>query len=150
MNNFELVPTEENLIKTLDEDILGRNKDLVYFYNLLMAQENASTISIEGGWGCGKTFFVKQEMLLINAKNPTNNMDEKKREEILSSFSSDFRNDTNNENDNLTIYYDAWKNDNDMENSNEMKKSDEINQLNEVKENCEIEKMDDTKEDIHE
>lgn len=32
MNSFELIPTEENLIHTLDKDLLKRNKDLVRFY----------------------------------------------------------------------------------------------------------------------
>lgn len=31
MNTLELMPTEENLIRALNEDILQRNKDLVYF-----------------------------------------------------------------------------------------------------------------------
>ena len=46
MNTFELMPTEENLIWALNEDILQRNKDLVYFYDLLMAQQSAGTIEI--------------------------------------------------------------------------------------------------------
>ncbi len=29
MNTLELMPTEENLIRALNEDILQRNKDLV-------------------------------------------------------------------------------------------------------------------------
>lgn len=70
MNSFELIPTEENLIHTLNKDILIRNKDLVRFYDLILAQEGVSSIAIDGRWGSGKTFFVKQSMLLINAKNP--------------------------------------------------------------------------------
>lgn len=70
MNSFELIPTEENLIHTLDKDLLKRNKDLVRFYDLILVQEGASSIAIDGRWGSGKTFFVKQSMLLINAKNP--------------------------------------------------------------------------------
>ncbi len=31
MNSFELIPMEENLIHTLNKDILKRNKDLVRF-----------------------------------------------------------------------------------------------------------------------
>ena len=29
MNSFELIPTEENLIHTLDKDLLKRNKNFV-------------------------------------------------------------------------------------------------------------------------
>ena len=39
MNRFELIPTEENLIHTLDKDLLKRSKDLVRFYDLILAQE---------------------------------------------------------------------------------------------------------------
>ena len=79
MNSFELIPTEENLIHTLDKDLLKRNKDLVRFYDLILAQEGASSIAIDGRWGSGKTFFVKQSMLLINAKNPMSDMDDEKK-----------------------------------------------------------------------
>ena len=45
MNSFELIPTEENLIHTLDKDLLKRNKDLVRFYDLILAQEGDSSIA---------------------------------------------------------------------------------------------------------
>lgn len=60
MKKFELMPTEENLIESLRKDFLKRNKDLVRFYELLEAQEEACSIAIDGRWGSGKTFFVKQ------------------------------------------------------------------------------------------
>ena len=48
MNSFELIHTEENLIHTLDKDLLKRNKDLVRFYDLILVQEGASSIAIDG------------------------------------------------------------------------------------------------------
>ena len=51
MNSFELLPTEENLIETLAKDLLSRNKDLVHFYNLLLAQNFSSSIALDGKWG---------------------------------------------------------------------------------------------------
>ena len=48
MSSFELIPTEENLIHTLNKDLLKRNKDLVRFYDLILAQEGASSIAIDG------------------------------------------------------------------------------------------------------
>ena len=86
MNSFELIPTEENLIHTLNKDLLKRNKDLVRFYDLILAQEGASSIAIDGIWGSGKTFFVKQSMLLINAKNPMSDMDDEKKASIAVSY----------------------------------------------------------------
>lgn len=35
MKKKELLPTEENLINTLTEDAIGRNKDIEYFLNIL-------------------------------------------------------------------------------------------------------------------
>lgn len=115
MNTLELMPTEENLIRALNEDILQRNKDLVYFYDLLMAQESAGTIAIDGRWGSGKTFFVKQSLLLINAKNPMSKMEKDKKDRILCRVPFRKDNDGSDENYDLAIYFDAWENDNDTE-----------------------------------
>lgn len=51
MKKYEMLPTEENLIETMYKDTINRNKDIVYFYNILQAQESASTIAIDGRWG---------------------------------------------------------------------------------------------------
>ena len=83
MENFEILPTEENLIKTLEADLLGRNQQLSYFYNLLLAQKGASTIAVDGKWGSGKTFFIKQSTMVINAKNPVSIIEKEKREMIV-------------------------------------------------------------------
>lgn len=109
-----MIPTEENLIQALSEDILNRNKDIVYFYNLLMAQEGSSSIALDGRWGSGKTFFVRQTMLVINAQNQTCSMDANKREKITYSLPLQSK-EVDNTNCSLAVYYDAWKNDNDID-----------------------------------
>lgn len=43
MKKYKLQPTRENLIKTLCNDTLNRNKDLVYFYKILTNQEQYCT-----------------------------------------------------------------------------------------------------------
>ena len=103
MNGFELAPTEENLILALNKDLLRRNKDLVYFYQLLLAQESASSIALDGRWGSGKTFFVKQSMLLINAKNPMSEMEDDKRTNIMNSLPFPKKNEENLENFDIAI-----------------------------------------------
>lgn len=113
MNTFELMPTEENLIQALNDDILQRNKDSVYFYDLLMAQEAAASIAIDGRWGSGKTFFVKQSLLLINAKNPMSKLERDKKDKILCRVPFRKGEDSSDENYDLAIYFDAWENDND-------------------------------------
>ena len=42
MNSFELIPTEENLIQTLQDDLLQRNNKLELFYDLLLNQNFSS------------------------------------------------------------------------------------------------------------
>ena len=115
MNSFELIPTEENLIHTLNKDLLKRNKDLVRFYDLILAQEGASSIAIDGRWGSGKTFFVKQSMLLINAKNPMSDMDDEKKASIVYALPFPKKSEDVPENYNVAVYYDAWENDNDTD-----------------------------------
>ncbi len=115
MNSFELIPTEENLIHTLNKDLLKRNKDLVRFYDLLLAQEGTSSIAIDGRWGSGKTFFVKQSMLLINAKNPMSDMDDEKKASIVYAIPFPEKSEDVPENYNVAVYYDAWENDNDTD-----------------------------------
>ena len=114
MKKYEMLPTEENIIETLYNDPINRNKDIVYFYNILQAQESASAIAIDGRWGSGKTFFVRQTKMVINALNPSSTIDEetKAKATVRLLFS---KNDEENENYSIAVYYDAWENDNDTE-----------------------------------
>lgn len=112
MNKFELMPTEENLIKTLKDDLLKRNQDLLYFCSLLSSQETSCSIALDGKWGSGKTFFVKQSALFINANNTVNSMDGDKRRDILSSIIYSKDEECIVANDEIAVYYDAWENDN--------------------------------------
>ncbi len=114
MKNYELLPTEENLIDCLYRDSINRNKDIAYFYNILQAQESMTTIAIDGRWGSGKTFFVRQTKLVLNALNPTCGMDDKLKSKIIDRILL-FQDGENKENDSIAIYYDAWKNDNDTD-----------------------------------
>ena len=114
MRSFDIKPTEDNIIKAINEDLIKRNGDLVLFYKLLCAQENSCSIAVDGRWGSGKTFFVKQEQLIINAKNPVSDMDEEKRNNILKKlvFKDE---DEQIDNSALAVYYDAWEHDNDKD-----------------------------------
>ena len=111
MNKYELLPTEENLIKTLQEDLLNRNKDVAVFYDLLSNDRWGNSVAIDSRWGSGKTFFVKQTMLLINANNPFSQLDQEKRGKILSYLPSQ----KNSNRCDFAAYYDAWENDNDAD-----------------------------------
>lgn len=111
MKKSVLLPTDENLILTIKEDALDRNADLNSFCRLLSSQYSMNSIALDGRWGSGKTFFVKQCALLINAKNSLSNIDKDIAESILkvTKESNSFEGLTDN--NLLAIYFDAWEND---------------------------------------
>lgn len=66
MKNYEILPTEANLIDMLYRNTINRNKDIAYFYEILEAQELASAIAIDGKWEVVKHFlFVNPKCLLM-------------------------------------------------------------------------------------
>ena len=70
MKSYELKPTEENIFKTFNDDMFDRNKEVFKFAEMLNSIENNFSIAIDADWGSGKTFFVKQTMMFLNAQNP--------------------------------------------------------------------------------
>ena len=70
MEKYEILPTEENLIEALYRDTIKRNKDIVYFYNILQAQESASTIAIDGRWGSGKIRYTPPQSSASEGSRP--------------------------------------------------------------------------------
>ena len=66
---YELDVNEENIKKTIATDVLGRNGSIFNFLKLIYSINTKSTISIDGNWGTGKTFFVKQTELIMNLLN---------------------------------------------------------------------------------
>lgn len=66
---YELELNEENIKKTLESDVLGRNCSIYNFLDLIYSINAKCTISIDGDWGTGKTFFVKQVEYIMNLLN---------------------------------------------------------------------------------
>ena len=113
MNTMALLPTEENLIDCLCGNIVNRNIGIRYFYRILQSENGFRSIAIDGKWGSGKTFFVRQTQIVINALNESSNMDEEKRTKVISSIP--FSEEEKVSNHSVAIYFDAWKYDNDAE-----------------------------------
>lgn len=119
MKTMELQPTRENLIDTLSEDLLDRNVSLYRFVSLLDHIEGCQSISIDAPWGAGKTFFVKQAKLVLDAFNPTVAFDSDEERNKITGAMTRFVN-MSGENDKelqpqVCVYYDAWSNDNDVD-----------------------------------
>ena len=119
MKTMELQPTRENLIATLSEDLLDRNVSLYRFVSLLDHIEGCQSISIDAPWGAGKTFFIKQAKLVLDAFNSTVAFDSDEERNKITEAMTRFAN-RSGENDKefqpqVCVYYDAWSNDNDVD-----------------------------------
>lgn len=111
MKKAVLLSTEENLLQTMNEDLLDRNKDLKNFCRLLQHQQGMSSIAIDGRWGSGKTFFVKQCALLLNSTNSLSYLKKEMKEKVYDTINDKGFIENLADNQFLAVYYDAWKND---------------------------------------
>ena len=117
--SIELEPTKENLLEAIAEDLIERN-ELVWNLVMLCNDQNDNySVAIDGKWGSGKTFFIKQAQMLIESANP---YDKKytdiEKENICAAFE---KYTTGGEKvsdciiNQVCVYYDAWMNDNDID-----------------------------------
>jgi len=113
MKTLESQPTYENLLQCYEKDVIGRNSDLHKFINILDCIEDSCSIALDGRWGSGKTFFVKQAKLILEAFNPfiSNDTDVEKIKSIWKQYNQKEPDRTYRPQ--VVVYYDAWQNDND-------------------------------------
>lgn len=113
MKLYDLSPTEENLKRTYREDSIGRNNSLFHFIRLLNTIESGFSIALDGHWGSGKTFFVKQAKMVLEANNEfTETMSLEAKQQIKEKQYSFFDEDETLI-PQVCVYYDAWENDSD-------------------------------------
>lgn len=115
MKTDDLQPTSENIKETFLKNVIDRNSDVVRFCTMLDSIEGCYSIALDGKWGSGKTFFVKQAKMVLDAFNSFL-CDPNKDAEQIKEIASNYRFDKN-ENfmllPQVAVYYDAWANDND-------------------------------------
>ena len=113
MKSTELLPTKENLITTLFKDPIGRSADVFRFVEMLNCLEGCFCISLDSKWGSGKTFFVRQTQMVLDAFNTycRSNLTDSEADAIkaLTTRFLDTKTDIQPQ---VTVYYDAWANDN--------------------------------------
>lgn len=116
MKSLELQPTYENFLNTYLNDSIGRNEDLHLFISILNALEDNCSIALEGRWGSGKTFFVKQVKLILDSLNDfitsKNPQDTQKIKACWDKYKDAEDIDYELE-PQVCIYFDSWANDND-------------------------------------
>lgn len=119
MKSLDLTPTNENVYNSLINDSIGRGEFVRQFVKMLNAIEDNCTIALEGNWGSGKTFFVKQVKMVLNAHNPNyqpvNGFLTEERRKVIKEKCSEFNAEDGSTElkPQLCVYYDAWRNDND-------------------------------------
>lgn len=114
MKSYELKPTPENLLNTFWEDTISRNNDIFRFIDILNSVEDCCSIALDGNWGCGKTFFIKQTKMIMDAHNKcVTNGDESIQRKIIQKHSEYRSLEKLKMQPQICVYYDAWENDND-------------------------------------
>lgn len=108
MKRLELLPTPENLINTIQNDALGRNVFIQSFICRLTSIEGNYSIALDGRWGSGKSFFVKQTEFVLRQLFDKN---EEKVDVIHNVFKGLFVKDGIMKHPMKTFYYDAWSHD---------------------------------------
>lgn len=72
MEKADIQLTDNNIDEILKADATGRNKDINHLLNFLTLQDNSWSIAIDGSWGSGKTFFVKQCQYVLDLTSSAN------------------------------------------------------------------------------
>jgi hypothetical protein len=112
MKSFEQKPTLENLKITFLNDSVGRTEDVCSFVKMLSSIEGAFSLGIDGKWGTGKTFFIKQAKLVLDSLNPNvPSYSMKEMEQIRERFRKVTQIDLQEFPPVVTAYYDAWQHD---------------------------------------
>lgn len=117
LKTAELEPTRENLLNTLSEDLLDRNKSVWQFARFCDAIDGKCSIALEAKWGSGKTFFVQHTQMLIEAFNPfSSSLSEEEANSVKGAFAKYIKaSDEELFQPQVCVYYDAWANDNDSD-----------------------------------
>lgn len=113
----ELKPTKENLLTTLKADAIDRNKYIARFVTLCNDANGGLSVAVDGGWGEGKTFFIKQALMIIDACNPNyhNELTEDEIRDVKKAATSIQGFLIDEIRPQVCCYYDAWDNDNDAD-----------------------------------
>ena len=113
MKFYDLQPTYGNLLETFLDDSLKRNADIFAFADILNNMDTSCSIALDGAWGSGKTFFVKQTKMFIDAYHPHSPMSEDDCCSIQSVWDKAHPRKEFEAEPQVCVYYDAWENDND-------------------------------------
>ena len=105
MKKYEIEANENNILNSLVDDYLENHEYLSSLIRLISNIDDNEVICIDGEWGTGKTFLVKQLMYILKHYKEQEIQEKLKvvrlEKDILINICDN----------NLVFYYDAWKND---------------------------------------
>ena len=101
MKRNEIEANDENIKESIDNDLIGRNQYLVKSLEILNNIDGNFTIFLNGKWGTGKTFFVKQLIYVINNQSERKNFQYVKLKNLHLCYNF------------IPVYFNAWENDED-------------------------------------
>lgn len=114
MKAYDLKATYDNILDTYKKDSIGRNADIFPFIEVLNSIDGGYSIALDGNWGSGKTFFVKQVKMVMDAHNSFINHNQNECiDEIVDVRNQYYKDKRCKLQPQVCVYYDAWANDND-------------------------------------
>ena len=113
MKFFDIPATEENVLAAFEENVLGRNPDIMAFVSLLNSFDSSTSIALDASWGAGKTFFVKQTKMVLDCYNPNIKVIDSTASDRVKKVVKNLSKTELELQPFVTVYYDAWINDND-------------------------------------
>lgn len=120
MEFYDLTPTNENVYQTFFDDKIGRNPKVFKFISLINRINSSCSISLDGSWGSGKTIFVKQVKMVLDALNQykaKSDFTNQQEEAVKAVFTrlTDKNTTIDTIKPHVCVYYDAWENDSDTD-----------------------------------
>lgn len=112
MNKYNIEATDKNVLKSIEKDKLQRTRDVIDFIGILETIDYNSFISLDGAWGDGKTFLVRQIEMTLKYHNKINFEKEITIEEKNAFSSNKQLGELELQHAYLPIYYNAWLYDN--------------------------------------
>jgi len=110
IKRVDIEPTEEELIELIKHDLVGRNEDITDLIFIIDSIDGGYSIFVDGTWGCGKTFFIKQTELVLRTLNKK--IDDRKVDNLTEINA--FKNFSISKSY-LPFYYNAWMYDSNLD-----------------------------------
>ena len=89
---------------------LGRNADIADLVSVINEVDGSFSIFIDGAWGSGKTYFVKQTEIVLHALNEKLGDDKKEKIQNIKEFKG-----VSLSKNYYPVYYNAWEHDSDLD-----------------------------------